>query len=280
MATKRRFIAPLRDEVDPLCFAHPLYAGYAGFADWMHGNDWPDVDALNAAMPLENHRFAAQDRALLADGLHYEARIGERGLIATRARNWHDLFNAMVWCRWPALKLAFNARQRGHIARMGPSQRNRAQYALTQFDEAGVIVRVRDGALMPSWDAHDWSALFHHHADAWMSGDIAIVAVVGHALLEHGLLPAQFIVGKAVVVQGDVDAASCVAQVAQGVAEGELLNDPLELRPLPLAGVPGWFLGQDAAFYREAACFQPLRAGRTYPRPLPVTSAPGSARPG
>lgn len=270
MAMKRRFIAPLRGEVDPSRFAHPLYAQYMMYNAWMQGAGWPDIDDLNALMPLTGYRFVLQDRALLADGLHYEARIGELGHIATRAGNWHDLFNAMVWCRWPALKLAFNARQCSHIQEMGPTQRNRAQYALTQFDEAGVIVRVNDPALMPLWDAHDWRALFHDHADAWQRGGIAIIAVIGHALLEHGLLPTQYIVGKAVVVQGDVDDATCVAQVARAISDGDLLNDPLELRPLPLAGVPGWFDGQDADFYREAACFQPVRAGRTYLPPLIV----------
>lgn len=263
MAMKRRFIAPARDEVDASCFAHPLYSHYAEFMAWMRGSEWPAVEVLSEAMPLPDRRFAQQDRALLADGLHYETRIAERGLIATRPENWHDLFNAMVWCRWPMLKLALNARQLAHIAEMGPSQRNRAQYALTQFDEAGVIVRVNDPQLMKLWDAHDWSALFHTHADAWKSGDIAIAAVVGHALLEHGLLPAQYIVGKAIVVQSD----ACVAQVAQAITAGELLLDPLELRPLPLAGVPGWFAGQDADFYRDAACFQPVRPGRAYPAP-------------
>ena len=271
MAMKRRFVAPLRGEIDPSCFAHPLYAEYAMFSAWMHGADWPNIDDFNAVMPLPTHRFALQDRALLTDGLHYETRIGEHGLIATRLQNWHDLFNAMVWCRWPALKLTFNARQRRHIAEMGPSQRNRAQYALTQFDEAGVIIRVNNPELMALWDAHDWQALFHDHADAWKQGDIAIAAVVGHALLEHGLLPAQYIVGKALVVQGNADDKACVAQIANAITSGELLNDPLELRPLPLAGVPGWLAGQDAGFYREAACFQPLRAGRVYPAPVLLT---------
>ena len=272
MAVKRRFIAPARVQVAPACFEHPLYAQYSDYIDWMRGAEWPGIDDLNAWMPLSEHRFVLQDHALLADGLHYEVRIGERGLIATRHQNWHDLFNAMVWCRWPALKLAMNARQRTHIAEMGPSERNRAQYALTQFDEAGVIVRVNDPALIRLWDAHDWSALFHEHIDAWKNGDIAIIAVVGHALLEHGLLPAQFIVGKALLVQGEAG----LAQVVDAIAHGEVLNDPLELRPLPLAGVPGWFDGQEANFYREAACFQPVRAGRVYPPPIKVSVKRGT----
>lgn len=268
MAVKRRFIAPARDEVDTARFEQPLYAQYADYIDWMHSREWPSIDDLNARLPLSTHRFAVQDHGLLADALHYEARIGERGLIATRHQNWHDLFNAMVWCRWPALKLAMNARQRAHIAEMGPTERNRAQYALTQFDEAGVIVRVNDPALIRLWDTHDWSALFHDHVDAWQRGDIAIIGIVGHALLEHGLLPAQYLVGKALLVQGEAG----MAQAVGAIANGEVLNDPLELRPLPLAGIPGWIENQDANFYREAPCFQPVRAGRVYPAPIDAAS--------
>lgn len=265
---KRRFIAPARSGVDPACFAHPLFDGYAAYRQWFDTSGWPSLDALNAAMPLAYRRFAAQDQNLLGDGLHYEARIGECGVIATRPQNWHDLFNAAVWCRHPMLKSAINTRQCEHIAAIGPSVRNRAQYALTQFDEAGAIVRVRDPALLALWDRHDWTALFHRHASSWHNGDIRIAAVVGHALLEHALVPDLFLVGKCLVVQGDADDDLCIGTVARAVVEGRVLNDPLELRPLPLAGIPGWHARQDASFYATADCFQPLRAGRAYPLPL------------
>lgn len=264
---KRRFIAPSREAVDPRVFDHPVFAGYDAFADWFRAPDWPPVDALNAAMPLADRRFVAQEQALLDDGLHYETRIAA-GRIATRPDNWHDLFNAAVWCRHPSLKRAFNARQCAHIATMGPHERNRAQYALTQFDEAGVVVRLRDPSLLPLWDRHDWPALFRERADAWRSGDIAVVAVIGHALLEMALVPALFMVGKALAVQGEHDDTTCVDIVANAIREGAALNDPLELRPLPLAGIPGWYPGQDATFYATADCFQPARAGRVYPAPV------------
>jgi len=70
-----------------------------------------------------------------------------------------------------------------------------------------------------------------------------------------------------VVVHSDADAA-CVDAVAVAIAEGRAVTDPLQLRPLPLAGIPGWHEGQDAAFYRNADYFRPLRAGRAYPPPL------------
>ena len=170
--------------------------------------------------------------------------------------------------RYPALKLGLNARQRLHMAVMGMGQRNRAQAALTQFDETGLIVRVRDAGLLTAWDRHDWSALFD--PDGWREGDIAVCAVIGHALMEQALLPERLLVGKCLAVVGDDDVA-CVAAVAAAIEDANLLADPAELRPLPLAGIPGWHAPQNAAFYQSTDYFRPLREGRLYPAPLSVS---------
>ncbi|PJK05172.1 hypothetical protein CO612_05355 [Lysobacteraceae bacterium NML71-0210] len=268
--SKRRFQPPQRHEIAATVFEHPLYADLQAFAGWLKSERWPDLAELNAALPVAGRRFVVQDRTLLQDGLHYEVRIAERGQIATREQNWHDLFNALVWCRWPQVKQALNAQQCAHIASMGDKTRNRAQYALTQFDEAGVIVQVKSAALLAAWDRHDWTGLFFDAAAAWQRGDIRLVAVIGHALLEHGLLPGQYMVGKALVVAGEGDAHTVASHVAEAIAQGRVLADPLELRPLPLAGIPGWFAGQSLDFYQTAPCFQPLRAGRTYPSALTI----------
>lgn len=261
--TRRRFIAPPRAAVDPALFAQPLYAGMRAFAALLATPAWPTVAALDAGLALPGKQLVVQDEALLADGLHYEQRIA-RGRIATRADNWHDLFNALVWARHPAIKHALNQQQCRHIAAMAAGQRNRAQAALTQFDETGVIVRVRDPVLLQAWDRHDWHALFVDGAGAWRNGEIAVAAVIGHALLEQALLPGRLLVGKCVVVRADDDAAA-VAHVVQAIAAGTLLEDPLQLRPLPLAGIPGWHACQDAALYQQTDYFRPLRAGRVYP---------------
>lgn len=263
----RRFVPPPRAAVDPQVFAHPVFAGLRDVHDLLVSPDWPSIAALEARLTLPGKRLVEQDATLLADGLHYEARIA-LGRIATRADNWHDLFNALVWARHLQLKQALNVQQCRHIASMPQGQRNRAQAALTQFDETGVIVRVRDEAELAAWDAHDWPALFE--PARWQSGDIAIAAVFGHALMEQALLPGRLLVGKCVVVQGDADAA-CVDVVAAAIAEGRSVTDPLQLRPLPLAGIPGWHAAQDAAFYADADYFRPLRAGRAYPSPLHMT---------
>jgi hypothetical protein len=268
--SRQRYVAPAREAVDPAVFAVPPLADWREYDALLRGPDWPSVDALDAwrhdaTLP----RFAAQDRTLLDDGLHYEQRIAERGLVATRERNWHDLFNALVWLRYPALKRALNRRQVEEIARMGPRERSRAQCAMTHFDEAGVLVRVADPALLALWDAHDWHGLFWRERAAWSDGRI-VVAVFGHALLEHALTPGKLLVGKALVFQAaDVVATGALAdRAAVAIGAGRLLADPLELRPLPLSGIPGWHADNAReAFYRESACFQPLRSGRSYPLP-------------
>ena len=263
-AGRRRFVAPPRSAVRASVFEHPLYRALGGFGDLLVRPDWPGVAALNDRLAVQAKTFVEQDDALLADGLHYEARIALRGQIATRACSWHDLFNALVWARYPAIKQALNARQCEDLATLGPAVRSRAQAALTQFDESGVIVRVRDPALLAAWDAHAWPQWFA--PAAWADGGTAVAAVVGHALLEQGLAPGRLLVGKCLVVVGEDDDAA-VATVARAIAEGRALRDPLALRPLPLAGIPGWQHGR-VDFATQRDYYRPLRAGRTYPPPV------------
>jgi hypothetical protein len=292
-----RFVAPGRTAIEPIVFARPPLSLWAEFFDLLCGPEWPSVGALNerAAIACESvpgrdagasgdiaggmqPRFVVQSAELLRDGLHYEQRIADRNRIATRECNWHDLLNALVWLRFPALKSALNARQVAEIAVAGPKQRTLAQCALTHFDEAGVIVIVRDPALLVAWDAHDWHGLFWRERAAWWDGRIEAI-VFGHALLEHALKAEQLLVGKAVAVamrqSGETqdatwDGRSVPAAVAGAVRSSHLLLDPQELRPLPLSGIPGWHpANRVESFYRDAPCFRPLRSGRCYPAPLP-----------
>ena len=262
-------------------FLHPLFAG---FARWRGLPQRWTVAELNRLEPTDagpGPFFVAQTPDLLADGLHYEQRIAERGLIATREGGVHDLFNALTWLAHPALKRAMNARQAADVARVGPKQRTRGQCALTHFDEAGAIVWLADADLLAAWDAHDWAALFLDGRRAW--GARVAVTVVGHALHEYALEHCAMPVAKALAVA--VDGASIAARsgfgaaiaswpelerrIASEIADGRLLADPQELRPLPLAGVPRWHAGeQTAEFYASAPCFRPLREGRRYPPPF------------
>ncbi len=264
-----RFVAPTRDELDPRVLSRPPLSDWAEFDEFLSGTEWPRIEQLNARRGSGSPRFVAQTRELEAEALHYELRIAHRGEISTRECNWHDLLNALVWLRFPDLKRALNARQVEEIGVAGPRERTRAQCALTHFDEAGVIVVLRDPRLLALWDAHDWPGLFWRERDAWRDNSARVI-VFGHALLEHALRPAQLLVGKAIAVTDHNDHcsdATILARVAREVRAGTLLSDPQELRPLPLAGIPGWSAQADEKFLHTAPCFRPLRAGRVYPAP-------------
>lgn len=268
-----RFVAPARAQVAPERFDHPAFAGYRRHLDLLSGPGWPSLAALDQRMAAVDPgiRFVRQDAALLADGRHYEQRIADGGQVATRPDNWHDLLNALVWIEQAPLKRALNARQVADIARHGARQRSRGQYALTHFDEAGVVVALDDPDLLAAWDRHDWPALLAGRDALWNGR--ARPVVFGHALLEHALYPWPWLVAKALVVRADRPSAETLAALAQAIAAGQALTDPLQLRPLPLAGLPGWH--PEAAqpdFHRRAACFQPIRPGRRYPPPLSLAA--------
>lgn len=250
------------------------------FAGLLSRGHWPDLDELenmrrhaSAQDGIERPAFVAQDPSLLADGLHYEERI-RLGRLATRECNWHDLFNALVWLRWPRIKHALNRRQCEDIAQIGRRDRTRGQCALTHFDEAGAIVLCADAELVGRWDRHDWKGLFQTRAADW--GHSIQVHVFGHALLELALNPTRHLVAKAILLsvddrsmpRGGKDAVSLIDScLAQRIESRSLLLDPQHLRPLPLSGVPGWHVdGTTASFLDEAPCFRPLRPGRQYPR--------------
>ena len=266
---RSRFMAPARSQVQVEVFGHPIFARLvddAGPHPLLCGPEWPTIAALDAQLGVgAGVRFVAQDAALLGDGLHYESRIHAQGQVATRERNWHDLFNALIWHACAPIKRALNARQVEEIARQGPRQRSRAQCALTHFDEAGAVVWARDPALLAAWDAHDWAAFFGQRA-AFVEGALR-VHVFGHALLEHALIPERLPTAKGLALVGG-DPCGWIARVAAAIAAKKVLLDPQELRPLPLAGIPGWAAGQDAPGFHQGECFRPLRPGRRYPAPL------------
>ncbi len=276
-----RYQAPLRDAVDPQVWRRPPLDRIAAAYPWIAGSGWPSIDELNVQLGARSHaitglplRFAAQTPELLRDGLHYEQRSFERGAISTRADNWHDLLNALIWIEYTALKSAINARYAAELNDRQGSERSRAQMAITHFDEGGAIVLLRDPALVRYWDRHDWHDLFCTERTAWQDGRIRVI-IFGHAMLEHALMPHQVVTAKCVLanVAKDESAADAerrvISQMADRVRSGACLNDPQELRPLPLSGIPGWHdANRDESFYRTAECFRPLRPGRVYPAPL------------
>lgn len=273
-----RFHAPARGAVPRTRFAHPAFAMLSAHEDLLSGA-WPAPTTLTPRLPRQRHLYAdvdlafvEQDAALLADGLDYESRIARCGHIATRAGNWHDLFNALVWMTHFELKCALNVAYVRELAAALPRLRTRAQCALTHFDEAGALVVLRDPGLLEAWNAHDWEALFADRRAQW--GRDAELVLFGHALLEFLLVPDVTPVAKCLVVVGAGTTAAAVRSLAADIVTGRVLRDPQELRPLPLAGLPGWHAADgEREFLRTAPCFRPRRAGRVYPPPRAFADA-------
>jgi hypothetical protein len=274
-----RYHAPARAAVDASVWQRPPLAAIAARHPWIAGPEWPLLADLNERLAACPHAvtglplsFVEQTPALLGDGLHYEQRTFERGAISTRTENWHDLLNALIWIEHTSLKSAINARYAAELHGREGGERSRAQMAITHFDEGGAVVLLTDPALATYWDRHDWHGLFWCEREAWHDGRVRVV-VFGHAMLEHALRPQQLSTAKCVLIQvaaGDAAAETrALSLLAARIRAGACLNDPQELRPLPLSGIPGWHDGNRYEdFYRSAECFRPLRPGRIYPVPM------------
>ena len=108
------------------------------------GESFPDADSVGRLLPSGavsgNGSPICFVRASRLAAAQYEKHIFQTGEVSTRENNWHDLFNALVWCRMPRLKAAMNARHYRELERESGGPRGKRRDALTLFDESGVIV--------------------------------------------------------------------------------------------------------------------------------------------
>lgn len=251
-------------------------ADHAGIFDLAWDAALAEVNRLAAARLPAGLCFAEQDAALAADGLSYEQRIGERGLIAMRRDSLHDLYGALMWLTWPRSKWAIHQGQMAGIRALGPKQRSRQQQALTHIDEAGLIVVSDDASLIAALQGHDWQGLLIERRDDWAQ---AAVYAIGHALFElrqcrpHDLLAAKVIAVEAAADWFALEAtrqhAALDACIASGIDACKAAADPKDQSTLPLAAIPGWDTrNNDPEFIASAECFRPKPAGRVYAPPL------------
>jgi hypothetical protein len=82
--------------------------------------------------------------------------------------------------------------------------------------------------------------------------------VVGHALLEKALAPYPAMTGKCLMlVSESLDPDAADAQAATAL---EAIDNPRQLPPLPVQGIPGWDAANaDGAYYDNEAVFRPAR---------------------
>lgn len=233
------------------------------------------IEAFNAnasALALTNHqgqpiRFVPQ--SALPEGAAYEEFIGATGCVPTRD-NLHDFFNGLVWQTFPLIKRELNALQAAQIAHAGVGKsRGPARDAATIFDENAVLLVVRDSgegrALVDALLAHQWStALLERRT---MFGREAQLWLFGHALMEKLVAPRKAITGHARVVLATDDYFARAPEAQQRWIDEHVAADlaatgltTAGFTPLPVLGVPGWWPGQDGAFYADATVFRPKRS--------------------
>jgi hypothetical protein len=233
------------------------------------------IDAFNdnaQALALANHngqpiRFVPQ--AGLPDGRAYEEFIGATGCVPTRD-NLHDFFNGLVWQTFPLIKRELNALQAAQIATAGVGKsRGPARDAATIFDENAALFVVREGvegdALLDALRGHRWrealadrAAMYGRDAELWL---------FGHALMEKLVAPRKAITAHLLSVRapGEYFGLSPDARRAwlDGQVAAQLQREVLttsRFSPLPVLGVPGWWPGQDEAFYSDDSVFRPRRS--------------------
>lgn len=232
------------------------------------------IEAFNAnaaEMGIINHRgqlvrFVPQ--ADLPEGTAYEQFIGATGCVPTRD-NLHDFFNGLVWQTFPLIKRQLNALQAAQIDAAGVGKsRGPARDAATIFDENAALLVARDDgegrALVDALRSHRWmEALFERRGQF---GKRAQVWLFGHALMEKLVAPRKAITAHARVVFADdryfnmpyeeqrdwLDHRVCEEIAREGLSTSGFT-------PLPVLGVPGWWPGQDEAFYADASVFRPKR---------------------
>jgi hypothetical protein len=228
-------------------------------------------NAQAAELGLRNHQglpLSFVPQAALPDGVAYEAFIGATGSVPTRD-NLHDFFNGLVWLSFPRIKVQLNALQAAQIALAGVGKsRGPARDGATIFDENAALLVLRDSAdghaLADALHGHRWrEALLERRASF---GPDAQVWLFGHALMEKLVTPRKAITAHTRVVwAGDdffkLDHDGRRAWIDATVAR-ELADDGLStaaFTPLQVLGVPGWWPGQDQAFYDDTSVFRAKR---------------------
>lgn len=218
------------------------------------------LDALNAeGAPVD---FVAQD--LLPVGTPYETFIFETGRCPMR-ENLHDMFNALVWSKFPRSKQALNRLQAAEIARDGiGGQRGPVRDAITVFDENGALL----AAPQALWDAlleRDWRRAFVEMRPLWAQAQLT---VFGHALLEKLVAPRKDLTAH--VWCANAPLAFVDEWLAGELSPAKLAAKPFT--PLPVLGIPRWCAENvNFSFYDDSLVFRPARQNEGQQR-RPVAS--------
>lgn len=256
---------------------------------------WAQAASIRTA---SGHTLRFVDQSRLPPGQAYEAFIYETGQVPTRAEGEgavHDLYNALMWLRWPLSKAALNAlhvralraesvdcrTSDDSLDRVG-SRRGALRDRLTLFDESGLVWVCADESINEALRGFRWHELFVARRASLQTALTA--RVFGHAILQKLERPYKAITAHALILplsrtestmDLDVQLAGLLAQEWPGLC------------PLPVLGLPGWSPeNQDPGFYADPKIFRPgrirhlqsplERVGRSLRVPAPGEEGPDS----
>ncbi|MGC2164475.1 MAG: DUF3025 domain-containing protein [Gallionella sp.] len=224
--------------------------------------------------------FVAQNSGKLPFEAQYEPSCYLRGEVPTRAANWHDLFNALVWLTFPKSKAAMNARHYRALTddvaeypKAFSSERGAVRDATTLLDESGVIVVSSDPELIGLLKKFEWKNLFWHHRRQVIAS--MKFFLIGHGLYEKALRPYVGMTGQGMLMEvmeefhswsAELQLAHVDTLVANQLADGGNYLHSSELSPVPLLGIPGWSDdNSNPAYYDNTSYF---RVGRRNQRAM------------
>lgn len=235
----------------------------------------PELDALNHlrehVAPEAASGSGKPIRFVTApDGVAYEEHVFATGEVPTRANNWHDFFNALAWCVWPATKAACNALHLAQIAQRrmaGEPGRGRTRDALTQFDECGILVVSTDLEMPTLLASHEWEEAFWNRRAQLMATTRFLI--FGHGSWDQLRSPFHGLCAKAIYRTVSPDWLGLPRALQQADADRWLAAwfeahtptlTPRAFAPLPLLGIPGVTPDNTQhSYYRDTRQFRPRR---------------------
>lgn len=199
----------------------------------------------------------------------YAPRIYLTGEIQTRTENWHDLFQVLTWRLFPRTKAVINQRQY-HAALQqqsvtGNVQRSKVENMLSLFDECGAVLLYSDENLGTFVREFEWQQLFWEQRTA-LEEQFSCV-IFGHALYEKMFNPYIGVTANSILIPCKKRYFDLPLQeqmqfidreLSRCLRNHDLYQQPGNLAPFPLLGLPGWYPENEAAsFYDNSSYFRP-----------------------
>lgn len=213
-------------------------------------------------------RFIQHEETL--DAIAYEQFINQTHCVPTRCNNWHDLFNALMWCVFPRTKKSLNRSHTRDAVPISKGQRSTRRNFISLLDETGVIVACSVPELNQYHMAHQWHQLFVDSRYCW--GKQIRAFILGHGLYEQCMTPYLGLTAKAFYMPVNDNffefELSEQYQILDQMVSETLQQSPKistnSLLPLPVLGIPDWDeRNQDPAFYQNPDYFRP-KPSRSY----------------